>query len=88
MGALDVVGKYVRGLHAKDGLYPTDPKKLGKEVPIGQGRVNFPEVMRKLHELSYTGPITIERETSGTQQEADIRASIAFLERWIASSYA
>ena len=88
VGALDVVGKYVHGLHAKDGLYPTDPKKLGEEVPIGQGRVNFPEVIRKLHQLSYTGPITIERETSGAQQEADIRASITFLERLIASSYA
>jgi L-ribulose-5-phosphate 3-epimerase len=88
VGALDVVGKYVRGLHAKDGLYPTDPKKLGQEVPIGRGKVNFPEVIRKLHALSYTGPITIERETSGTQQEADIRASIAFLEHLIVSSYA
>jgi sugar phosphate isomerase/epimerase len=45
-------------------------------------------VIRKLHALSYTGPITIERETSGTQQEADIRASIAFLEHLIVSSYA
>jgi sugar phosphate isomerase/epimerase len=88
VGALDVIGKYVRGLHAKDGLYPNDPKKLGEEVPIGRGRVNFPEVVRKLHELSYSGPITIERETSGTQQEADIRASIVFLEHLIASSYA
>jgi sugar phosphate isomerase/epimerase len=88
VGALDVIGKYVRGLHAKDGLYPSDPKKLGEEVPIGRGRVHFPEVVRKLHELSYSGPITIERETSGTQQEADIRASILFLEHLIASSYA
>ena len=88
VGALDVIGKYVRGLHAKDGLYPTDPKKLGQEVPIGQGRVNFSEVIRKLHQLAYTGPITIERETSGAQQEADIRASITFLDRLIASSYA
>ena len=87
VGALDVLGKYVRGLHAKDGLYPTDPKKLGREVPIGQGKVNFPEVIRMLHELAYTGPITIERETSGPQQEADVRASKIFLERLIASSY-
>ena len=88
VGALDVIGKYVHGLHAKDGLYPTDPKKLGKEVPIGEGRVNFPEVIQGLKKLNYTGPITIERETSGTQQEADIRASIVFLEHLIASSYA
>jgi L-ribulose-5-phosphate 3-epimerase len=88
VGALDVLGKYVRGLHAKDGLYPTDPKKLGKEAPIGSGKVRFPEVIGKLHELSYSGPITIERETSGAQQEADIRTSISFLEHLIASSYA
>jgi len=28
VAALDVIGQYVRGLHAKDGLYPTDPGKL------------------------------------------------------------
>ncbi|MFL6463599.1 MAG: sugar phosphate isomerase/epimerase family protein [Bryobacteraceae bacterium] len=87
IGALEVIGKYVRGLHAKDGLYPTDPQKLGEEVPIGRGRVNFQEVMRHLRQLSYTGPITIEREISGPQQESDIRASKAYLERFIESAY-
>jgi L-ribulose-5-phosphate 3-epimerase len=87
VGALDVLGKYVRGLHAKDGMYPVDPKKLGREVAIGQGRVDFPGVIRALHRLSYTGPITIERETSGPQQEADIRSSKIFLENLISSTY-
>jgi L-ribulose-5-phosphate 3-epimerase len=80
VAALDVIGKYVRGLHAKDGLYPTDPKRLGEEVAIGKGKVDFPEVMRKLHALQYTGPITIEREISGPKQEEDIRASITYLQ--------
>jgi sugar phosphate isomerase/epimerase len=87
VAALDVIGKYVRGLHAKDGLYPTDPKNLGEEVAIGQGRVDFAEVIRKLHKLHYTGPITIEREISGPRQEDDIRASIAYLQRLIDSTY-
>ena len=87
VGALDVLGKYVRGLHAKDGMYPVDPKKLGREVAIGQGRVDFPGVMQALHRLRYTGPITIEREISGPQQEADIRSSKMFLERLISSTY-
>lgn len=87
VGALDVIGPYVRGLHAKDGLYPTNGKQLGKEVPIGQGRVNFPEVIRKLKELNYAGPITIEREISGPQQGADIKASKQFLEKLIAQFY-
>lgn len=87
VAALDVLGKYVRGLHAKDGLYPTDPKELGEEVVIGKGRVDFPEVMRRLHKLHYTGPITIEREISGVRQEEDIRASITYLQRLIDSAY-
>ena len=87
VGALDVLGKYVRGLHAKDGLYPTDPRELGKETAIGRGKVDFPEVIRSLKHLSYSGPITIEREIAGAQQEADIRASVTFLEQLIASAY-
>jgi len=87
IAALDVIGKYVSGLHAKDGLYPTDPKKLGEEVAIGKGRVDFPEVLRKLHALHYTGPITIEREISGARQEDDIRASVAYLRKLIDSTY-
>jgi len=87
VAALDVIGPYVRGLHAKDGLYPTDPKHLGEEVAIGKGKVDFPEVIRKLQALHYTGPITIEREISGARQEDDIRASITYLQRLIDSAY-
>ena len=42
LDALDVLGKYVRTVHAKDGLYPTDPNEFGQEVPIGKGKVDFP----------------------------------------------
>lgn len=87
VGAMDVIGTRVRGLHAKDGLYPTDPRKLGKEVAIGKGRVDFPELMKRLRQISYSGPITIEREISGPQQEADIRASKEYLEQLIEREY-
>ncbi|MGD0697424.1 MAG: sugar phosphate isomerase/epimerase family protein [Terriglobia bacterium] len=82
--ALDVLGSRVRGLHAKDGLFPTDPHKLGEEVPIGKGKVDFPRLFRRLKELNYTGPVTIEREISGPQQMEDIRKSKAYLEKLIA----
>jgi sugar phosphate isomerase/epimerase len=88
VGAMDVIGKHVRGLHAKDGHYPTNPKELGKEVAIGKGRVDFPELIRRLRQINYTGPITIEREISGPEQESDIRASITFLNKLIDRSYA
>ena len=56
-------------------------------MAIGQGRVNFQELMRKLRQLTYSGPITIEREISGRQQEADIRSSKEYLERLIDREY-
>lgn len=87
VGALEVLGKHVRGLHAKDGLYPTDPYGLGKEVPIGKGRVRFPEVIAKLRDLNYAGPITIEREISGPRQETDIRASRTYLQDLVDQAY-
>ena len=81
--ALDVIGHYVRGLHAKDGLFPTDPRQLGTEVPIGKGRVDFPRLFKRLKELNYSGPITIEREISGPQQMEDIKKEKAYLEKLI-----
>ena len=84
LDALDILAPYVRGLHAKDGLYPTDPKQLGKEVPIGQGKVDFPRIIQRLKELGYRGPITIEREISGPQQTEDILKAKAYLEKLIA----
>jgi L-ribulose-5-phosphate 3-epimerase len=78
---LDVVGRYTLGVHAKDGLYPVDPRKLGREVPIGQGKVNFPRFIEKLKQIGYRGPLTIEREISGERQIEDVRAAKAYLER-------
>jgi sugar phosphate isomerase/epimerase len=83
LDALEVIGKLVRGIHAKDGLFPTDPKKLGEEVPIGQGRANFPKLIARLKELGYTGAITIEREISGPRQIEDIKKAKAYLEKLI-----
>lgn len=79
--ALDVFGSYVRGVHGKDGLYPTDGKHLGKETPLGQGKVNYPAFIARLKEIGYDGAITIEREISGEQQKKDIEAACKMLTR-------
>ena len=83
--ALDVFGKYVRGVHAKDGRYPTNGQNLGPEVPLGQGKVNFPALIKGLHELGYDGSFTIEREIAGDQQIKDILAAKKMLEDIIAA---
>lgn len=77
--ALDVIGRYVRGVHAKDGEYPTDGRLLGVEKPLGEGRVNFPLLVPKLKALGYAGALTIEREISGPRQIEDIRRAIELL---------
>ena len=72
LDALDVFGRYVMDTHIKDGVYPTDGLTLGREKRFGEGKANFPAVVRKLHELGYEGNFTIEREISGDEQIADI----------------
>jgi len=83
--ALDVFGEYVRNIHAKDGLYPTDPMKLGKEVKVGTGRVRFPDFVRRLAEVGFTGEFIIEREISGDQQKKDIAETVEYLKTLLAS---
>lgn len=70
--ALDVFGEYVMGIHGKDGLYPTNGRELGEEMPLGKGKVNYPAFIAKLKEIGYAGDITIEREISGEEQKKDI----------------
>jgi sugar phosphate isomerase/epimerase len=84
LDALDVIGHLVRGTHAKDGLFPTNPRELGKEVPIGEGKANFPKLIPRLKELGYPGPLTIEREISGPQQFEDIKREKVYLEKLVA----
>ena len=79
LDALDVFGRYVRGLHAKDGEYPTNGRRLGEEKPLGEGRVDFPRLLAKLKALGFEGAVTIEREISGPRQAEDIRRAIALL---------
>lgn len=85
--ALDVFGKYVMNIHAKDGLYPTNGHDLGSEVRIGDGKVDFKALFKKLHELGYDSYVTIEREIEGEQQISDIRHAKKYLGDIIAEVY-
>jgi L-ribulose-5-phosphate 3-epimerase len=85
--AMDVFGHLVRGTHMKDGLFPTDPRVLGKEVAIGQGKVDFPALFKRLKDVNYAHTITIEREIDGPQQTVDILQSKLFLEKLIKANF-
>ena len=57
--------------------------ELGREVKVGEGKVNFPVFVAKLKEVGYDGSLTIEREISGEQQRLDIIETKAYLETLI-----
>lgn len=85
--AMDVIGHLVRGIHAKDGLFPTDARNLGKEAVMGQGKVDFPAFFRRLKQVNYKGPITIELETQSEQRREEIHRSKVFLENLIRKTF-
>lgn len=88
---------YIVHTHAKDGimLHKKDPEIIYgmveeeiasgdafKEVPLGEGSVNFPEYLKALDSIGYKGFLTIEREV-GDNPEKDIRTAVKFLEQMI-----
>jgi sugar phosphate isomerase/epimerase len=83
--AAEIFGKHIKAVHAKDGLWPTNPRKLGEEVAIGQGKVDFKRVFQIMHGNGYTGAITIEREISGPKQIDDVKRGIEHLNKAIAA---
>ena len=85
--ALDVFGKYVRNIHAKDGFYPTNGHSLGHEVRLGDGKVDFKALFKKLKELEYDGYVTIEREIWNEQQQPDIIHARDYLTKIINEIY-
>jgi sugar phosphate isomerase/epimerase len=84
--SLDVIGKYVIGVHAKDGFYPTNPRYLGRQVACGHGKVGWPRLIQGLKKLGYTGPITIEPVLGREHRDAEIREDMSYLKRLIEES--
>ena len=61
--ALEMLGPFVRSVHCKDAKWSDQPGKTwGQEVPLGEGDVDMAAFLRTLDSISYTGPLTIERE--------------------------
>jgi len=94
VAAVYTLQKYIVHTHAKDGvnLRKCDPEIIYraiehdnwdnepsfKEVPLGQGSVDFPKYMKALEDIGYKGFLTIEREC-GKDPAADITMAADFL---------
>jgi len=52
-----------------------------REVPLGEGGVDFDRYFAALSEIGYKGYLTIEREV-GDRPEADIRRAVAFIKQY------
>ncbi len=85
---------YIVHTHAKDGHrnYYREPEVVYGlveeemlaspsfiELPLGEGDVDFPNYLKALHAIGYTGFLPIEREV-GDDPEKDIGAAVKFLE--------
>lgn len=73
LGGVKVLKDYIVHTHAKDGL-----RGQSKEVPLGDGDVDFPKWVALLDEIGYDGFLTIEREV-GDDPVADIVKAVEFL---------
>ena len=79
--AITVFGKYVMDTHIKDAVYTTSGREHGKEVKVGEGMANIPEVIKRLKAVGYTGNYIVEREISGDEQKKDIADTLEFLRK-------
>ena len=84
---------YIVHTHAKDGikLFDKDPEVIYhiieaeldsqeafREVPLGEGSVDFPRYLAALDDIGYKGFLTIEREV-GSDPAKDIAMAVNFL---------
>lgn len=79
-----------RIIYGSLGFEPLDHEKIAemvrsgayfRELPLGEGAVDFDAYFAALQEIGYTGYLTIEREVGDTP-EADIRKSVDFIRRY------
>ena len=86
--AMDLLGCKVIGFHAKDAIPPKFGDFGGKQMPIGEGRVDFERLFRQLKDLGYKGDIVIEHEMySRPDRDGDILRSKEYLESIIAKIF-
>ncbi len=70
-----IVGVHFKGYPVQD----SDTTGVFKDIPFGEGCVDFVGCLKKLEDLGYTGPYMIEMwHKKGQDDRANVRAAKAF----------
>ena len=84
--AMELLGCRVTGFHAKDAIPPKFGDFGGKQMPIGEGKVDFECLFRQLKDFGYKGDVVIEHEMyTRDDRDGDILRSKEYLEELINS---
>ena len=80
--ALEILRDFVIGVHCKDVRIPSEKLRPAEEVLFGDGDVGAESFIKKLKEIGYKGPLTIEREVVDIEdQKKDMREVKARIEK-------
>jgi len=75
--AAAAVGRHTLHVHAKDGVHDLAQGR-GLETRLGEGAVDFPELLGILEEHGYRGYFTVERQTA-ENSPLEIRRAVEYL---------
>ena len=86
--AMELLVSRVLGMHAKDGVPAKFGEVKGRQVPIGEGRVNFRQLLTQLRDGGYAGDIYIEHEMADcVDRNRDLLEAKAYLEGLVSEIY-
>jgi L-ribulose-5-phosphate 3-epimerase len=69
--AIEVLAPWLRQVHIKDAVPAREAGVWGREMPVGQGQVDWGRFFSLLQQIGFRGPLCIERE-GGAQRVEDI----------------
>jgi len=73
-------GEYYYGVFAEKGIEGARELGIARQVPLGEGDVNWPEYLAALRDIGFRGFLTIEREAKEAAGK-DIADAVVFLRR-------
>ena len=77
---VELLAERIRIVHCKDAVPAAPGETCGRETVLGQGATRFAELLKKLLDGGFAGPLVIERElTPGPEQEKDIAEAVKYI---------